>query len=391
MGTGEMKNMGKKKICVVTGTRAEYGLLKPVMEAIEQNPKLKLSVIAAGMHLVEEFGYTINEIMKDGFVVDGRVEMNPNDDTGYSMSESVGRGISGMADALKRISPDIVLVLGDRIEPLAAAIAAAYMNIPLAHIHGGDSSYGGIDESARHAITKFANIHFPATKKSAGRIIKMGEYNKRVFIVGAPCMDTILHAELMPKKDVEKKLGLNLSKPLILLIQHAVTTESNKAESQITETLEAIKELEYPTVIIYPNSDAGGRIIISKIKEVEGLSFIKTYVNLPYIDYLSLLRYSSVIVGNSSSGIIESAAFRVPAVNIGIRQKSRERANNVIDVGHNRGKIVGAIKKALSKQFKQKIKKCKSPYGKGGAGKKIASILANIELNEQLLKKKITY
>jgi GDP/UDP-N,N'-diacetylbacillosamine 2-epimerase (hydrolysing) len=381
-----------RDVCVLTGTRAEYGLLKPVMNAIREHSNLELSLIVTGMHLSEEFGYSVDEIITDGFEITERVEMNPEEDTGFSMAQSVGRGIMGISDALRKIKPDILLVLGDRIESLAGVIASAYMNIPVAHIHGGDSAGAGLDESVRHAITKFAHIHFPVTEKSAERILKMGENDWRVYIVGAPCLDTILNTKFLTREEVEKKFDLDLTKPAILLVQHSVTTEPEKAEQQILETLNAIKELKYQTIAICPNSDAGGRSIIKQIKEYgSNHLFIKHYKNLSQSEYLSLLKYVSVMIGNSSSGIIESSSFKLPVVNIGTRQEGRERANNVIDVDYDKDEIKNAIMKALSNEFKEKLRYCRNPYGDGKAGKIVADMLAEIKIDNRLLQKKLIY
>jgi UDP-N-acetylglucosamine 2-epimerase (non-hydrolysing)/GDP/UDP-N,N'-diacetylbacillosamine 2-epimerase (hydrolysing) len=344
------------------------------------------------MHLSKEFGYSVNEIVKDGFKINEKVEMNPENDTGFSMAESIGKGLSGMAKALKKINPDFLLVLGDRIEALAGVIAAAYMNIPIAHIHGGDSTRAGLDESARHAITKFAHIHFTVTKKSAERVRKMGEDQWRIFIVGAPCLDTILNVDYISKNEIYKKFNLKNDKPFIVLLQHAVSTEPQNAEKQSIETLDALKDLGLQTVIIYPNSDAGGRAIIKQIKKYEKYDFIKSYKNLPQLEYLSLLKYSNVLVGNSSSGIIESSSFKLPVVNIGIRQDGRERANNVIDVSHDKNKITKAIEKALyDKKFKDVVAKSKNPYGSGKSSKHIVKVFREIEITPKLIQKKITY
>jgi GDP/UDP-N,N'-diacetylbacillosamine 2-epimerase (hydrolysing) len=381
-----------KKICVLTGSRAEYGLLKPIMLAIQNHSGLRLSLIVTGMHLSKEHGYTVNEIIKDGFEVAEQVDMGNGGSTGYGMAHSIGIGIQKIAASLKRISPDILLVLGDRIEPLSGVIAAAYMNIPIAHIHGGDTTRGGLDESARHAITKFSHIHFPATKKSAERILKLGEDSWRVHIVGAPSLDNILHQKLLQKNVIEKRLNLDLSKETILLVQHSVTTEPENARFQIIETLEAIRELKYQTVVIYPNSDAGSADIISQIKKYARYPFIKSYKNLPYIEFLSLMKYVSVMVGNSSSGIIESSPFRLPIVNIGIRQEGRERSDNVLDTPHRKDEIIKSIKKALfDMKFKNKVKNSKNPYGDGNTGQRVADILASIPINKSLLQKKIAY
>ncbi|MBC8500900.1 MAG: UDP-N-acetylglucosamine 2-epimerase (hydrolyzing) [Nanoarchaeota archaeon] len=381
----------KRKICVLTGTRAEYGLLKPVMAAVKKHSKLELKLIVTGMHLSKEFGYTINDIKKDKFKVDKKTVMNPEQDTGFSMAQAIGKGIIGISNALKEIKPDVLLVLGDRIESLAGVIAAAYMNIPIAHIHGGDSARAGLDESVRHSITKFAHIHFPVTKKSAERIRKLGEEPKNIFVVGAPGLDTILNVKLLSRKEVEKKFEIDTEKGYILLVQHSVSTQPDDAQRQIEETLNAIKQVGMQTIAIYPNSDAGGRKIIKKLKEFDKKRIIKAYASLPHKDYLSLMKYAKVMVGNSSSGIMESASFKLPVVNIGIRQDDRERANNVMDVDHKTKEVLKAIKKALSKNFQRKMKLCRSPYGNGMAGKKIAKRLAKIRLNKKLLQKKITY
>ncbi|MBD3249379.1 UDP-N-acetylglucosamine 2-epimerase (hydrolyzing) [Candidatus Woesearchaeota archaeon] len=387
----ESRNKKIRKICIVTGSRAEYGLLKPIMVAINNHSHLDLSLIVTGTHLSEEFGYSVDEIIKDGFNCLTKVYINPSEDTGFSMAESFGIGAKEIAKVLKDIHPDILLVLGDRVETLASVISAAYMNIPIAHIHGGDSAKAGIDESARHAITKFANIHFPATKKSAERILKMGERKDRIFITGAPCLDTIFSMDYLSKENVSKKFRLDLKNPFILMVQHSVTTEPEKAEEHIIESLEAVKHLKYQTIIIYPNSDSGGRRIINQIKKYEHLHFIRTYKNLSQRDYLSLLNYASVMIGNSSSGIIESPSFRLPVVNIGIRQEGRERSENIINSMPEREDIISSIAKALSLNFKNKLKDSKNPYGDGKTGEKIAKILSEIDLNNALIQKKITY
>lgn len=381
----------KRKIAVVTGTRAEYGIFVPVLKAIELHQKLELSLIVTGMHLSKEFGYTIREIEKDGFKIDAKVNMLNKEDTGASMARSVGKCLVGMVEALELINPDVLLLLGDRGEILASAIASTYMNIPIAHIHGGEVS-GSVDEPVRHAITKLSHIHFVATDESANRIIKMGENPSSVFVVGAPRIDTILSAKLDSHEDIKQKHNLDLSKPILLVIQHPVTTEANDAARQIRETLDAILELKMQTILIYPNADAGGRRMIQVIKEYEKYSFIKTFKSLPHEEYLSLMKTVSVMVGNSSSGIIESSSFKLPVVNIGTRQERRERAENVIDVNYNKKEIVDAIKKVLYDQdFKEKVKKCKNPYGDGKANERIVKILSEIEITPKLLQKRITY
>lgn len=382
-----------RKIAVVTGTRAEYGILYPVLKAIEVKPKLELSLVVTGMHLSPEFGYTVKEIQNDGFKVDAKIDTLLSSDTPEAMAKSVGLGIIGMAQAWEQLKPDIILVLGDRVEPLAAAISGAYMNIPVAHIHGGDSPRGGLDEYARHAITKFAHIHFPATKTSAERIIRMGEDEWRVHVVGSPALDVILNEPLIPAEQLTEKFGLDLSRPLILLVQHPLTTEVENAAGQMRETLRAIIEVGYPAIVVYPNSDAGGRRMIEVIKEYEKkYPFIKALKSLPRREYLSLMKVASVLVGNSSSGIIDAPSLGLPAVNIGTRQEGRERGRNVIDVGHSKQEIIEAIKRALTdKEFLDEVKRCENPYGDGKASQRITEILSKVGTTPELIRKKITY
>ena len=382
-----------RKIAVVTGTRAEYGILHPVLKVIEARSELELSLVVTGMHLSHEFGYTAREIEADGFRIVSKVDMLLSSDSPESMAKTVGLGIFSMAQTWGQLRPDIIVVFGDRVEALAAAIAGAYMNIPLAHIHGGDAAAGSnIDDSNRYAITKFAHIHFPATRGHAERIIRLGENPWRVHITGSPALDVILNEPLLSGRELARKFALDLSKPLILLIQHSVTTQVDEAPEQMRETLAAILETGYPTVLTYPNSDAGGRKMIEVIREYEQYPLIKAFKSLPRRDYLSLMRVARVIVGNSSSGIIEAPSFGIPVVNIGIRQMGRERGRNVIDVGHDKKEIIEAMEKATDdKVFLNEARECENPYGDGKAGERIGDILSKIELTPSLIQKKITY
>ena len=382
----------KRRICVVTGTRAEYGLLFPAMKAIEANPELELSVLATGMHLMPEFGCTIEELEADGFRIDAKVPMFSREDSVKAMAQSLGKGIVGITNALEKIAPDILVVIADRSEALVGAISGAFMNIPVAHIHGGDVT-GGIDEPTRHAITRFAHIHFPATKESADRIIRMGEEAWRVHIVGPLGIYAMANKNFAPKNRLFKMLDLNPRKPILLVVQHSVTTQDEKAGEQMKQTVEALGALEEQTVIIYPNADAGGRKIIKVIEQNREHPFFRIYKNLTYLTFTSLMRVSSVMVGNSSSAIVEAPLFGVPAVNIGIRQAGRERGGNIIDVPHEKDKIVKAIKKALfDEDFRRKVKKSANPFavGKNG-GKRIARVLASVKTDDKLLRKTLTF
>jgi UDP-hydrolysing UDP-N-acetyl-D-glucosamine 2-epimerase len=379
-----------RKIAAVTGTRAEYGVSKSIFTAIQKHPNLELELIVTGMHLSKEFGYTFKEIKRDRFKT-AILNTLYSEDTGAAMTRTIGRCVLQLADTLEDMKPDILLVLTDLGHTLAGAIVGAYMNIPVAHISGGDVS-GTVDEPVRHAITKLSHIHFPATKKSAERIIKMGEESWRVHIVGAPGLDSILNEKLIVCEEIAKKYNLDLAKPVVLMVQHPVTTECDEAAKQIRETLNAIVELKHQTVLIYPNADAGGRRMIKVIKKYEKYPFIKTFKSLPHKEYLSLMKIADVMVGNSSSGIVEAPSFHLPVVNIGTRQEGRERAGNVIDVDYDKNKIIKAVKKALhDEKFKAKVKKCKSPYGDGKASQRIVKILSEIKIDKKLLQKRMTY
>lgn len=381
------------KIAVVTGSRSEYGLLRPIIAEINKHPNLKLSLIVTGMHLSKQFGYTVRDIVNDGFKIDAKIPISLEKDSGDAMAKSTGELITKIVGVLRKINPDIVLILGDRAEILAVAVACVYMNIPIAHVQGGDRSVGGhLDDYVRHAIVKLSHIHFEATKKCAERVIRMGEEKERVHVVGSPALDAILHEKFTIKEKLSRKYGLDLNKPIILTVQNPVTTEISKADKQIQETMEALIELKLQSVTIYPNADAGGRRMIKKIRKYAKYSFIKIYKSLPHEDYLGLMNFADVLLGNSTSGIIEAPSFHLPAVNIGTRQAGRERSTNVIDVGYNKDEIVEAVKKALyNKRFRAKIKKCKNPYGDGKASKRIVEILSKIRLDQKLLQKKITY
>lgn len=387
------KNHRKRKICVVTGTRAEYGLLRPILYEIKNNKDLKLQLLVTGMHLSSSFGKTRDYILNDVFTINANIPMTPKGDSAYDMAGSIGTGILGMSKAFNKLQPDIVLVLGDRVEALSASIAAVYSGICVAHIHGGDSAEAGLDENARHAITKLAHIHFPATKKSAERIVKMGEDRSRVFITGAPGLDDIEKKKFLSPKEISAKYELDLSKPVILVVQHPVTTEVRDASKQIKETLEAVINLKLQTMILYPNSDAGGRTMIKLIESYSSkYPWVKTHKSIPRNNYLGLLNVASVLVGNSSSGIIESSSFYIPVVDIGTRQKGRESSSNIINVGYNKNEIIRAINKAIrDKSFLAKVKVAKNPYSAKNTGLKIVRILSTVNLDSRLLKKKITY
>ena len=380
----------KQKISITTGTRSEYGILRELIKEISKSKKLELYLLVTGMHLSKKFGYTINEIKKDKIPIHAKIKMIPSGNTPYDMSVSLGKGIVGFSKIFKKIKPDLNVVLGDRDEALASALAASHMNIPNAHIHGGEISQG-IDEYNRHAITKISNIHFAATKKSKERIIKMGENRRNVILTGSPSIDEIKMSKISSKHELEKKYLVDLDKPLFLLIQHPVTTEFEKSGLQIKMTLDALSKLKNQTIAILPNSDAGNQQIINQLRIFsKKCNFLKVFPNLPRNDYLGFLRYCSALIGNSSSGLIEGSYLHTPVVNIGIRQLGREKDVNVIDVPiFSKSLILNALKKSLKKKNK-KIKNS-SIYGTGNASKKIVQYLETILINPQMIQKKLVY
>jgi len=378
----------KRKISVTTGSRSEYGILKPVLYKIKKHPNLKLQLIVAGMHLSKKYGNTVREIENDGFKIDSKINMIPRGNGIFDMTTALGNGITKFAEIFNKSKPNINLILGDRDETLASAVAAYHMNIPNAHIHGGERTKGGIDEYNRHAITKISNIHFAVSKNSEKRIIKMGENPKHVFYTGSPSIDDILANKILSKIKLQKKYGFEFNGKEIILLQHSVTTSANTSNIEIQNTLDAIEKFGKPIIAIYPNSDAGNKEIIMNIeKKSKKLKNMKVYKNIPREDYLSLLKNCGVLVGNSSSGMIEASYFNIPVVNIGIRQQGRERGKNVIDVSNSTINIENGIKKA----FKFNRKNSEKIFGSGKASEKIVSKLAQIKLDDKLIQKQIFY
>jgi GDP/UDP-N,N'-diacetylbacillosamine 2-epimerase (hydrolysing) len=381
----------KRKILFVTERRADYSRLKPIMNAVRHSEKLELQLVVTGMHLLPKFGETVNVIESDGFHIDARLPMfDPSDqDEGASMVRGLGRAVLGFADLLPALKPDLIFAGFDIGANFAAAIAGMHMNIHVSHIQGGEVS-GTVDEVIRHGLTKFAHIHFAATEESRNRIIRLGEDPKYVFNVGSPSLDTIHSAAFLPKADIFAKYHLLPDRPLILLLQHPVTTEVDEVLTQITQTIQAVKDVgeTHPVQVlaIYSNNDAGGKRIVDQL---EG-SGITVEPHIPYEDFLNLMKYADALVGNSSAGIHEAPSFGLPVVNIGTRQQLRERGVNVIDVDNDRRQIVSAIQKALFDQdFIRTVKNGKNPYDNGDTAKKIIDILEHIELPP--IQKVITY
>lgn len=384
----------RRKIAVVTGTRAEYGILKPLLEKIKGSNSLELNLIVTGMHLLEKYGLTINEIRKDGLKIDAEVQMYVGDESDPAYyGRALGCGIEGFTEALLRVKPDILVVIGDRLEALAATLAASSLRISIAHIHGGDKTDSGhIDESIRHAVTRFAHIHFPATEEHANRLAKMGEEPWRIHRVGALGLDSIVNQQSFSKEELASRLNITPLEPIIACVFHPVHLEKETSGLQMREILEALEELRMQTVIIYPNNDAGSQDIIAEIRKNANLPFVRVFPTLPHLEYISLLKHADVLIGNSSSGIIEAPSIGLPVVNIGSRNVGREHADNVIFVNANKEQIIKGIRKGLyDHSFKEKVKQCKNPYGDGKATNRIIRVLSKIKINRKLLLKKINY
>lgn len=380
--------MSARRVAVVTGTRAEYGLLRSSMEAVQENDELALQTVVTGMHLSPQFGHTVEEVEAD-FEVDAKVDSLLDGDTGLSMAKSLGIGLNGLAEAFRSLNPDIVLVLGDRGEAFAAAVAATHMNIAVAHVHGGDAMTSAtVDDSIRHALTKFAHIHFPATDTSATRIRQLGEEDWRITTVGAPGLDRVLAGDYEPASMALSELGLDPDRPLTLVVQHPVTTEPEAAGEQMGETLDALAEFDGQLLLVYPNADAGGREMIRVIEEHPVAQQAKIVQSLPRERYLGVMAGADVMVGNSSSGIIEAPSFELPVVDIGPRQEARERADNVVTADHDAASIRAAVRRCLDDEaVRNRVRACDNPYSRGGAGDQIATRLAEISLDDRLFRK----
>lgn len=378
---------------MVTGTRAEYGLLYWLMREIDEDPNLELQVIATGMHLSHEFGLTYKQIEADGFTINEKLEMLLSSDTPVGIAKSIGLGIIGFADAFARLKPDIVVLLGDRYEILAATQAAMTARIPIAHIHGGELTEGVIDDAIRHAVTKMSHIHFTSTEKYRERVIQLGEHPDKVFNFGAPGLDNIARLKLLSKGELESSLQFQLGKPTFLVTFHPVTLEADNRYF-IDQLLEALDSFSNATIIFTKaNADTNGRIINKMFEAYEQRhpNRVKVFTSLGQQRYLSCLKYVDVVVGNSSSGIIEAPLFKTPTVNIGDRQKGRLHGETVINCGYRAEEIKGAIYQALSEQFKQAVKQSTSIYGDGKASKNIKEVLKNINLNGILFKQFYDY
>lgn len=368
-----------KKICIVTGTRAEYGLLKPIIEKVYKSEELELQLVVTGMHLSPEFGLTYQAIEEDGYPIRCKIEMLLSSDTSVGITKSMGVALIGFADYYDAHKPDIVVVLGDRYEIFVAAAAAMIARIPIAHIHGGESTEGAVDEAIRHSITKMSHMHFTTTEEYRRRVIQLGETPQSVYNVGALGIENIRTIDLMEKAALEKTLGYQFLSTTIMLTYHPVTLEDATAEEQFRNILEVLDaHQEISVIFTKANSDMNGRIINRMIDDYVSSNSERcvAYASLGQLKYLSTLQYCDAVVGNSSSGIIEVPSFKIPTVNIGDRQKGRVRAESIIDCGNSKEEIDAALSKALSAGFRDKISKVKNPYEGEGTSDRIIEVIS---------------
>jgi len=378
-----------RKICVVTGTRAEYGLLYWLMKEIQSDTQLELQIIVTGMHLSPEFGLTYKEIEKE-FKIDKKIEMLLSSDTSVGISKSMGLAQISFAEAYEELNPDIVVVLGDRFEIFSAASAAMIARIPIAHIHGGETTEGAFDEAIRHSITKMSHLHFVATEDYRRRVIQLGEAPEQVLNFGAPGLDNLIKLKLLEKDEFEKAIGFKLGMKNLLVTFHPATLEKCTAENQFQQLLDALDELTDTSVIFTKaNADTDGRAINKMVDDYVASHNDRTiaFTSMGQLRYLSALQYVDAVVGNSSSGLIEAPSFKIGTINIGERQKGRIKADSVIDCLPEKEAIVGALKKLYSSSFQSELSNVTNPYGEGGASVKISATLRSISLSNILKKR----
>jgi len=377
-----------RRIAVVTTSRADYSHLYWPLRLLAEDARVELKLIVMGAHLSPEFGATIKEIEKDGFAIAARIECLLSSDSDVGMAKTIGVATLSLADTLGELRPDIVLLIADRYEMLAPAAVALALRIPMAHIEGGEVSEGAIDDAVRNALTKMAHLHFTSTFAARERIIAMGEEPWRVTRAGAPSLDHLLRSKLLSREEIEAKLDARLEESAMVIVYHPVTMAADTLE-ETDELFAALRAAEAQLVFCYPNPDAGSRALISRTKEfLAERGNGKIFVNLDAVTYWSLLRHVQVFLGNSSSGIMETASFRVPTVNIGERQRGRERAANVIDAAANCQAILAAISCARSREFRESLGGMTNPYGDGKAAEKILQVLTGAPLGRELLVKR---
>jgi UDP-hydrolysing UDP-N-acetyl-D-glucosamine 2-epimerase len=379
-----------RRITVVTVGRSDFGILTPVLHAIDVHPELELNIVASGAHLSSEFGLTVNEIFAAGFQVTETVDMLLSADTPAAITKSMGLAMIGFAQVWERLKPEMIVLLGDRFEMHAAAVSAVPFRIPLAHIHGGEVTIGAIDEAFRHSITKCSHLHFTSTQDYANRVMQLGEEPWRVTVSGAPALDLMRTGEKATRSELEERLEISLDAAPLLVTFHPLTLQFEQAADQIAELLTALETFtDRPVVITKPNADTNGRIIIEHIDR-----FAATHDNVRFVDnlgsrnYFGLMKFAAVMVGNSSSGIIEAASYGLPVVNVGMRQEGRTQSGNVIDVDNDSDQIVSAIRTAIDPKFRMEIASLENIYGDGHSVSRIVDRLASEPLNARLITKR---
>jgi UDP-hydrolysing UDP-N-acetyl-D-glucosamine 2-epimerase len=380
--------MKRRTIAVVTSSRADYSHLYWPLRDLSRVESVDLRVVALGPHLSPEFGCTVQEIEKDGIRIDARVECLLSSDTDVGMAKTIGVAVLGLADLLGKMRPDLLLLIADRYEMLAPASVALALRIPIAHIEGGEVSEGAIDDAVRNALTKMSHIHFTSTHDARQRVIAMGEEEWRVHRAGAPSLDHLRRQELLNREAVAAKLQLDLSNPPMLVAHHPATLARDTIE-EANALFAALESVPDQILFCYPNADAGSRALLERAKSfLASRGSGQIFINLDALTYWSLLRQATMLVGNSSSGIMETASFALPTVNIGIRQQGRERAGNVLDAAADKGAILGAIETARTVEFRQSLAGLVNPYGEGRASEKIVQVLTTVPLTEKLMFKR---
>ena len=383
-----------KRIGIMTGTRAEYGLLKPLMQEINKDNDLELYLIVSGMHLSPEFGMTYKEIEEDGFQINAKVEMLLSSDSPAGISKSIGLGVIGFADEFQRAELDMLILLGDRYEVLSAAICAMVMRIPIAHLHGGELTEGAIDEGIRHSITKMSYLHFTSTEQYRNRVIQLGENPERVFYVGALGVENIKKINLMTKEELERSIHFEIDENTVIVTYHPVTLENNTVEEQFLNLLEVLdRNPKIRMIFTKANADTNGRIVNELIDKYAAQNSERAcaFMSLGQKRYLSALKYCRIVIGNSSSGIIEAPSFGKPIINIGDRQKGRICADSVINCGYTQQEIQQAMETALTKEFENKASNCRNPYEKENTAANIISVIKDYLLNDKINLKKRFY
>jgi GDP/UDP-N,N'-diacetylbacillosamine 2-epimerase (hydrolysing) len=381
--------MKTRKILVVTGTRAEYGLMRWIIQYLNDDPEIELQLVVTGMHLSPEFGLTYKNILDDKFIIQRKVEILLSSDTPIGLSKSMGLGMISFSEVYEDLKPDIILVLGDRFEIFSAVSAAMVSRIPVAHIHGGEATQGLIDEPIRHSITKMSHIHFTATEEYKNRVIQLGEQPQNVFNTGTPGLDNIHLLKLLDRSSFEKSIGFEIGEKCFLVTFHPVTLEYNTSSNQFDELLKALDSFkDFKIIFTFPNADTDGRVIVGKINKytTENPGRAIAFNSLGQLRYLSALQYVDMVIGNSSSGLTEVPSFKIPTINIGERQKGRSKAKSVLDCLPTSASITAAINSCLKDDFQKMLNSVENPYGIGGASQRIVDILKSVNL-QGILKK----